>query len=61
MTDDGLKIEYTEGIVTLKMEIRSNDVGDFERKLFERFGDLCRDIFNERAEILMASQGNTEI
>jgi len=61
MSDDGLKVEYTEGVVTLRMEIRSNDVGEFERALFLRFADLCRDIFNERAEVLMATQGASDV
>ena len=47
----GLKVEYTEGIVTLKMEIRSNSLHEMELKMLKQFTELCNAIFGEE-EIL---------
>lgn len=63
MSEDstGLKIRYTEGIVTACLEIRSNCFGEFERKLIENFLKQCEQIFNERNAVLEATQGNCHI
>ena len=59
---DGIRLEYQEGIITLRMEIRSNSaMGEFEQAIMKNFYELCESIFKERSEVLCATQGNTHV
>lgn len=45
--EDGIKIEYVEGIFTVKLEVRSIAPGDeFEQETVKRFLDYCNSLFN---------------
>lgn len=45
---DGINIEYTEGVVTLGLVVRSNAPNEkFEVELIKKFLKLCADIYSE--------------
>lgn len=47
---DGINLEYTEGVVKLNLEIRSNAPNEkFEGELIQKFLKLCADLYIEPA------------
>lgn len=46
--DDGLRLEYTEGIATLKLELRTNAFDDHERAIVNEWMDFCSKLWNEK-------------
>ena len=44
---EGFYIEYTEGTITFKLNVRSNTYGKFEREIIEKFLKHCGSIFEE--------------